>query len=175
MTSTERPSCQLCGDTVSIDASGDILWIVQSAALPDGVSDADLIAAVGEIIAASEHRRAILDVRGDPKRPLRVLSSELWGWLISEEAALQRLALVLSDDLTRIQANMTAVAQNASVRAFTDEAEAREWVRQSDRERRRARTLPNTLRARSRSTGSPGFRPPGVDVDADHPFGDEKR
>lgn len=174
VTSAHSTSCQLCGDTVSVDVSGDILRIVQSDALPTEIADGVLTRALNEIIAASEHRRAIFDVRGDPKRPLRVLSGDLWDWLVSKEASLQRMALVLPDELTLLQANMTALAQSASVRAFTDEADARAWVMRSDRQKRIAPTLPNTLRAQPRAVGSPGT-PPSVETEADHPLGDKKR
>lgn len=58
----------------------------------------------------------------------------MWTWAAAR--ALRAIALVVDGEMTRVRTNMIALSRKVRLRAFMDEAEARDWLRHPTRRTR---------------------------------------
>jgi len=101
-------------------------------------ADADrLLRDVDTALARTGFDRVMFDYRGVDVHGEEVRDA-MWTW--AAERALRAVALVVDGEMTRVRTNMTALSRKVRLRAFMDEGEATQWMREPGR---RTREIPS--------------------------------
>jgi hypothetical protein len=98
----------------------------QSDPMTDPVNAARVCAAIDAALRATGYVTVMFDSRACPA-PNNEVRDVYWAWTKAQTLH-KRVAILANSAMTRVSGNMTAIAHDAPLRSFADEAEAVKWL-----------------------------------------------
>jgi hypothetical protein len=120
-------------DDYHIEQGEQIVRVGLHCRLSDAGAAERLLREVDDALARTGFDRVLFDYRGVDGHAEEVREA-MWTWAI--DRGLRAVALLVDGEMTRVRTNMTAVSRKMRLRAFMDEDEAREWLRDPNRRTR---------------------------------------
>lgn len=87
----------------------------------------ELLPTLERLLAATSSKGLLIDTRGCAERSPEDVGKRMMEWC-KTSASVDRVAMLLSDDMHRVMATMRGLAEGTRFRGFVDEREARRWL-----------------------------------------------
>lgn len=118
----------MLGGDVQLEGRGDYLFVTHGRSAHSVEELEEVIEAIESGLTGEGTRRLLFDSRGADRTSDEV-QERLWTWL--ESAGLERVATLVTSDMLSISLKMTGLARGVKLRAFDDEREADQWLREA--------------------------------------------
>ena len=109
-----------------VEAEGEYVLVRCVGRMASAAEAQEMQRKIEQALERTNLRTVIVDNR-ETSAPVDEARESMWTWC-RECAALDRLALLLENEMARVRANMTAVSGGARVRAFASVEDAAVWL-----------------------------------------------
>ena len=123
-------------DDYRIEDGEQFIRVALRSHMAEGAEADRLLRDVDSALARTGFDRVMFDYRGVDGHGDEIREA-MWTWAM--DRSLRAVALVVDGEMTRVRTNMTALSRKVRLRAFMNETEATQWMREPGR---RTREIP---------------------------------